>query len=98
MPGFFVFFVFGFFQGGEGQGGLAVCGFQGEDIPGVGGDYQGGDEVQLVGAVGDVAGADGADVGVLALAQGAFDLDAEEVSGAVPSVAVALSGQAKARS
>jgi hypothetical protein len=42
------------------------------------GDDEGGEEVELVGAVDDVAGADGADVGVVALVEGAFDLDAAE--------------------
>jgi len=56
-------------------------GVDGEDVPGVGGDDVGGDEIELVGLVGDVAGADGADIGMLALVLGAFDLDAEEVSG-----------------
>ena len=69
--------VFGFFEvGGEDYGGLAVGGADGEDVPGVGGDDEGGEEVELVGAVDDVAGADGANVGVVALIDGAFDLDA----------------------
>jgi len=68
--------------GGQRNVGLAVGGLDGEDVPGVGGDYVGGDEVDLVGAVGNVVGADGTDVGVVTLAGGAFDLDAEEVSGA----------------
>jgi hypothetical protein len=38
-----------------------VGGADGEDVPGVGGDDIGGEEVELVGAVDDVAGADGAD-------------------------------------
>ena len=63
-------------MGGEDYGGLAVGGADGEDVPGVGGDDEGGEEVELVGAVDDVAGADGADVGVVALVEGAFDLDA----------------------
>jgi hypothetical protein len=64
--------------GGEDYGGLVVGGADGEDVPGVGGDDEGGEEVELVGAVDDVAGADGADVGVVALVEGAFDLDAAE--------------------
>ena len=66
--------------GGEDDVGLAVGGGDGEDVPGVGGDYAGGDEVDLVGRVGGVLGADGADVGVVAFAEGAFYLDAEEVA------------------
>jgi hypothetical protein len=54
----------------------------GEDVPGVGGDYVGGDEVDLVGAVEDVVGGQAAAVGVAAAALGAFDLYAEELSGA----------------
>jgi hypothetical protein len=81
MPGFLVGGVFGFFQvGGENYGGLVVGGADGEDVPGVGGDDEGGEEVELVGAVDYVAGADGADVGVAALVDGAFDLHAEEVA------------------
>jgi hypothetical protein len=68
--------------GGQADVGLAVGGLDGEDVPGVDGDYVGGDEVDLVGAVGDVVGADGADVGVVSFAGGALHLDAEEVSGA----------------
>ncbi len=57
---------------------MVVGGADGEDVPGVGGDDEGGEEVELVGAVDDVAGADGADVGVVALIDGAFDLHAAE--------------------
>ena len=65
-------------MGGEDYGGLAIGGADGEDVPGVGGDDEGGEEVELVGAVDDVAGANGADVGVVALIDGAFDLHAAE--------------------
>ncbi|MGA7503546.1 MAG: hypothetical protein WBW57_05405, partial [Candidatus Sulfotelmatobacter sp.] len=79
MPGFFVLAVLGLLQvRGEDDGGLVVGGADGEDIPEVGGDYVGGEEIQLVWRVDDVAGADGADVGVAALVEGAFDLDAAE--------------------
>ncbi len=79
VPGFFVEAVFGFFQvGRQDYCRLAVGGKDGEDVPGVGGDDEGGEEVELVGAVEDVAGTDGADVGVVALIEGAFDLHAEE--------------------
>jgi hypothetical protein len=64
--------------GGEDYGGLVIGGADGEDVPGVGGDDEGGEEVELVGAVDDVAGADGADVGIAAFIGGAFDLDAAE--------------------
>ena len=81
VPGFLVFGVFGFFAvRGEDYVGLAVGGFDWKDVPSVGGDYVGGQEVDLVGAVGDVVGADGADVGIVAVEEGAFDLDAGEVA------------------
>ena len=81
-------------MGGEDYGGLVVGGADGEDVPGVGGDDEGGEEVELVGAVDDVAGANGADPfgryrslragpGVVALVDGAFD----------PFVAVAPQGR-----
>ena len=57
-----------------------VGGGQGEDVPGVGGDDVGGDEVDAGGGVGDSVGGDVAFVGVSALVQRAFDLDAEEVA------------------
>ena len=57
-----------------------VGGGQWEDVPGVGGDYVGGDEVDAGGGVGDSVGGDVAFVGVAALVQRAFDLDADEVS------------------
>ena len=69
-------------MGGEDDIGLVVGGFDGEDVPGVGGNYVCGEEVDLVGSVGDVVGADGTDVGVVALADGALDLDTAE-AGAV---------------
>jgi|HubBroStandDraft_6_1064221.scaffolds.fasta_scaffold08018_2 hypothetical protein len=79
VPGFFVGAVFGTFEvGGEDYCGLVVGGADGEDVPGVGGDDEGGEEVELVGAVDDVAGADRADVGVGALVDGALDLHAAE--------------------
>ena len=79
MPGFLVGAVFGIFEvGGEDYCGLVIGGADGEDVPGVGGDDEGGEEVELVGAADDVAGADGADVGVGALVDGALDLHAAE--------------------
>jgi hypothetical protein len=65
---------------GEDDGGLVVGGEDGEDVPGVGGDDVGGEEVELVGTVEDVARTDGADVGVVALVDGAFHLDTAEES------------------
>ena len=63
-------------MGGEDYCRLVIGGEDGEDVPGVGGDDEGGEEIELVGAVDDVAGADGADVGEVALVEGALDLDA----------------------
>ena len=84
MPGFLVGAVLGFGEvRGEDDYGLVVGGADGEDVPGVGGDDQGGEEVELVGAIDDVAGADGAGVGVAALIDGAFD----------PFVAIAPQGK-----
>jgi len=59
---------------------LVVGGLEGEDVPGVGGDYVGGEEVDLVGAVGDSVGVEVAFVGAAAVEDGAFDLDAGEVA------------------
>ena len=84
VPGFLVFGIFGGFAvWGEEDVGLVVGSSEGEDVPGVGGDYIRGDEVDLVGAVRDVIGCDAADVGVFAFADGAFDLDAAEASAVV---------------
>lgn len=87
MPGFFVLGVFGVLAvGGEEDVGLVVGGGEGEDVEGVGGDYVGGEEVDLGGGVGRAVVVDAAAVGIfLAALEGAFDLDAEEVA---PSVAV----------
>ena len=57
-----------------------VCRFEGEDIPRVGRDYVGGEEVDLMGAVGDAVGVEVAFVGMAAVEDGAFDLDAGEVA------------------
>jgi len=59
---------------------LAVGGEDGDDVPGVRGDHISGEEVELVGAVDGTTGRDGADVGVAALANGAFDLHTAEES------------------
>ena len=69
MPGFFVLGVFGVLAvGGEGDVGLVVGGGEGEDVEGVGGD------------VVDAVVVEVAFVGVSAMEDGAFDLDAEEVA------------------
>ena len=51
-----------------------------DDVPGVGGNDVGGDEVQLLGDVGPSAGSDTAAIGIPASGPSALDLDAEEVS------------------
>ena len=71
-------------MGAEEDFGLVGDFLDGDDVPGVGGDYVGGDEVDLVGAVGDSVGGDAAAVGVPAFLLGAFD----------PFGRFALSGQA----
>ena len=68
-------------MGGEEDVGLGVGGGEGKDVEDVGGDDVGGEEVDLVGGVGDAVVVDAAAVGVfLAFLVRAFDLDAEEVS------------------
>ena len=67
-------------MGGEGDVLLVAGGFEGDEVPGVGGDYICGDEVDLIRGVGDVVGTDGADVGVVAFAEGGLDLNAEEAA------------------
>ncbi len=85
MPGFFVGGVFGVFaRGGEEDVGLGVGGGEGEDVPGVGGDYVGGEEVDFVGGVGDAVVVEAAAVGIFfAALEGAFDLDAKEVAAVI---------------
>lgn|SRR5580700_10050699 len=81
MPGFLVGAVLGFGEvRGEDDYGLVVGGADGEDVPGIDGDYQGGEEVELVGAVDHVAGADGACIRVAALVDGAFHLNSKEMA------------------
>ena len=75
-------------MGGEENVGLVVGGGEGEDVEGVGGDDVGGEEVDFGGGVGDAVVVEVAFVGVAAVVDGAFDLDAEEVAVMVPSVAV----------
>ena len=84
MPGFFVLAVLGIVAvRGEEDFGLVGDGLDGDDVPGVGGDDEGGDEVDLAGEVGNAVGGDAAAVGVPAFLAGAFDLDAEEVAAVV---------------
>src|SRR4051812_15782431 len=64
--------------GAEEDFGLVGDCLDGDDVPGVGGDDVGGDEVDLGGGVGDSVGGDAAAVGVPAFLLGAFDLDAAE--------------------
>src|ERR1039458_2640942 len=71
MPGFFVLGVFGILAvGGEEDVGLVVGGGEGEDVEDVGGDYVGGEEVDLVGGVGDAVVVEVAFVGVAAVVAG----------------------------
>ncbi len=68
-------------MGGEEDVGLVVGSGEGEDVEDVGGDYVGGDEVDLVGGVGDAVVVDDAAVGVfLAALEGAFYLHPQEVA------------------
>jgi len=62
---------------------LAVGGFDWEDVPGVGGDHVGGDEVDVFGGVGGSVGVEVAFVGVAAVEEGAFDLDTAEAAAVV---------------
>src|SRR5579863_7052658 len=81
MPGFAVLLVAG--VGAvrvEEDVGASLGGGDGEDVPGAGRNNIGGDEVDLVAAVGDSVGVEVAAVGVPAFLAGAFDLDADEVS------------------
>jgi hypothetical protein len=66
--------------GGEHYVDSAFQGGGGNDVPDVGFDYVGGDEVDLVLGVGDAVVGDVAFVGASAFVFGAFDLDAEEVA------------------
>ena len=72
--------IWNFGGGGEEDVGLGVGGGEGEDVEDVGGDDVGGEEVDLVGGVGDAVVVEVAFVGVAAVEDGAFDLDAEEVA------------------
>ncbi len=60
-----------------------MCGFDREDVPGVRGDHVGGDEVDVAGGVGGSVGVEVTFVGVAAMEDGAFDLDAAEAAAVV---------------
>lgn len=83
VPGFFVAVVFGAGVWGEEDVGLAVGGADGEDVPRVRRDDEGGDDVDVARGVGDSVGVEVAFVGVAAVEDGAFDLDPEEASAMV---------------
>lgn len=84
VPGFLVLIVPGILAVGvEKDFGKALDYADGEDVPGVGGNDIRGDEVDLVGSVGDAVGFEAAAVGIPSLLHGAFDLDAAEVSAMV---------------
>ncbi len=84
VPGLFVLFVLCMIGvRGQEDVGLGVGGFDGEDIPSVGGDDIGGDEVDVTGRVRNSVGVEVAFVGVAAMEDGAFDLDAAEASAVV---------------
>jgi hypothetical protein len=59
---------------------LSVRGADGDDVPGVGGNYVGGDEVETGAGIRGAVGSDVAFIRMSALVAGAFDLDAEEAS------------------
>jgi len=81
VPGFFVLFVFGArIVWRQEDVWLVVCGLDWEDVPGVGGDYIGGYEVDLGCRVCMAVGVEVAFVGASAAEVGALDLDAEEAS------------------
>jgi hypothetical protein len=67
--------------GGEEDVGLGVGGGEGEDVPDVGGDDVGGEEVDLGRGVGGAVVVEAAAVGIfLAALESALDLDTEEVA------------------
>jgi hypothetical protein len=81
MPGLHVLIVPGIFAVGvEKDFGEALDVADGEDVPRIGGNHIRGDEVDLVGSVGDAIGGEAAAVGIPTLLDGAFDLDAAEAS------------------
>jgi hypothetical protein len=59
---------------------LAQSSGDGDDVPGFGGDDVGGEEVELIGGVGNAVGGDAAAIGIPAAVFGALDLDAQKVS------------------
>src|ERR1700690_1776335 len=81
VPGFFVLGEFGILAvGGEHYVDSAFQGCGRNDVPDIGFDYVGGDEVYLVAGVGDAVVGDVAFVGASAFIFGALDLDAEEAA------------------
>lgn len=84
VPGFAVLLVLGVGAvRGEEDVGLGVGGADGENVPSVGGDDVGGDEVDVAWGVGDSVGVEVTFVGVAAVEDGAFDLDAAEAAAVV---------------
>src|SRR5579872_702370 len=81
VPGFLVALVFcARAVWGQKYVRLAVGGADGEDIPGVGGDDEGGDDVDVARGVGDSVGVEVAFVGVATVEDGALDLDPQKAS------------------
>jgi hypothetical protein len=81
LPGFAVAIVLGMLAMRRKKDlSLSVRGADGDDVPGVGGNYVGGDEVETGAGVGRAVGSDVAFIRMSALVAGAFDLDAEEAS------------------
>jgi hypothetical protein len=81
VPGFLVEAVAGVGAvGGEPDVEGAREGGDRDDVPGIGGDDVGGDEIDLVGGVGAATVADRAHVGLQPLLAGAFDLHAVDAS------------------
>ena len=80
---------------GQEDVGLGVGGFDGKDVPGVGGYHIGGDEVDVARRVGDSVGVEVAFVGVAAMEDGAFDLDAAEASAVVDDEVVGSASDAR---
>ncbi len=81
VPGFQEFGVARVFAvGGEPDVEGTAEGSERQDVPGVGGNDVGGDEIDLGGGVGAAAVADRTNVRLQPLLAGAFDLDAEEAS------------------
>ena len=81
VPGFAIGFVFGIAAVGREQNlFLMVNGFDRQDVPGVGGNDVGREEVQTITRVWEAVRGEVAFVGVTSFVLGAFDLDAQEAS------------------